>query len=371
MKKIISAILNKLFELFKIKDNKIIFESGFNKADGNPLALYLYIKKNYPDKFRCIWLVSKNTDISNLEAKDVYYYYKINSYFHQATAKYWIKSQSTSSLIKKRKDQIYLQVEHGGAVFKKCGYDIKGYYPGVPVDFVKEWTYYIASDRRNAKVMVSATGYEGKVETIGLARSDELVNHTKEMVDKILKKLNLDYSNKRIIMYAPTFREKDLTEYTTKLPIKEFEKQKNDLFIIKLHPQAKGVDPKIKLPKNVIDLSYYPDVQDLLLISDILISDYSTIVFEFSLLERPTIFYMHDLKEYLMERGGFDLDINTELPGPIAYNAKELMKYIKSDQWYADYKKKIDYANKEFNYLNDGHVCERIVKKIINKEFTP
>lgn len=371
MRKIISCIINFMFSIFKIQDKKIVFESGHNKADGNPLAIYNYIKKHYPNKFKCIWIVSKNTDISELDKKDVYYYHKLNTYFQQATAKYWIKSQSTSSIVKKRKNQIYLQVEHSGAVFKKCGYDIKGIYPGVPVEWVKEWTYFISSDKRNAAEIRSATGYQGKMEILGLARTDLIVNHTKTTVKEILKKLNLENNKRKIIMYAPTFREKDLTEYTTRLPIEEFGKQKDYLFIIKLHPQAKGVAPSIKLPDNVIDLSYYPDVQDLLLITDLIISDYSTIVFEFALLKRPMIFYMFDLEEYLVERGGFDLDIHTELPGPIAYNEKELMKYIKDTSWYKDYDKLMKYANREFNYLHDGHVCERIVKKIINNEFTP
>ena len=369
MRKLISIILNFIFRLFSIQENKIVFESGFNKADGNPLALYNYIKKHYPNKFECIWIVSKTTDISGLDKKDVRYYYHLNTYFHQATAKYWIKSQSTSSIVEKRKEQIYLQVEHSGAVFKKCGYDIKGEYPGVPMDFVKEWTYFISSDKRNAAEIRSATGYEGKLEILGLARTDLIVNHTSKDIKRIKEKLNLLHEKRKIIMYAPTFRDIDKVSYTTRLPIKEFGEKKDCLFLVKLHPQALGINPQIELPENVRDLSYYPDVQDLLLITDLLISDYSTIVFEFCLLRRPMLFYMFDLEEYLVERGGFDLDINSELPGPIAYNEEELMEYLNSDTWQKKYNKKIEKSNKEFNYLHDGKVCKRIVEKIINKEF--
>lgn len=369
MKKIIGFLINLFFSFFKVNDNKIVFESGHNKADGNPLAIYLYIKKNCHDKLKCIWLVSKKTDISVLDKKDVRYYNTLGAWFNQATAKYWIKSQSSSSVINKRKNQIYLQCEHSNGVFKKCGYDVTGVNPGYPAPFTKEWTYFVASDRRLAAEIKSSTGYNGKYETIGLARSDIIINRTPELISSIKAKLKIDNKYKKIVLYAPTFREKDLTNYTDELPIDEFAKLKDYLFIIKLHPQAKGVNPNIKIPENVLDLSYYNDTQDILLISDLLISDYSTIVWDFTLMHRPTIYYMYDLEEYLKERGGFDIDINNELPGPIAYNKKELIKYIKDDSWYKDYEEKIDYANKEFNYLNDGHVCERIVEKILSGYF--
>lgn len=371
MKKLISKFLNLFFRIFKVNEKKIVFESFFNKADGNPLALYLYIKKNYPSTFQCYWLVSKKTDISYLDKNDVIYYRTLKSYFHLATAKYWIKSQSTGSLIKKRKNQVYLMVEHSGGVFKKCGYDIKSVYPGKPLDFVKEWSYYIASDKRNAKMMRSATGYQGEIEILGLARTDMILDTSTEYINSIKQKLNILQDTRKIVMYAPTFRNKDLTNYTFCLPLEEFEKLSNCIFLIKLHPQAKGLEPTIKLPNNVIDISYYHDTQELLLITDLLITDYSSIVFEYNLLNKPSIFYMYDLNEYIKERGGFDLDIYTELPGPIAYTKEELVSYISDNRLKEKYISKINQVNKEFNYLNDGKVCKRIVEKLINGEFIP
>ncbi len=369
MKRIIKFVINIIFRIFPINKKKLLFESAHNKADGNPLALYLYIKKNCNDKFKCVWLISKETDTSDLDRKDVSYYHTLKGLFNQATAKYWIKSQSTSSIIKKRKNQIYLQLEHSSGVFKKCGYDVTGINPGYPASFTREWDYFVASDKRLLDEIRSSTGYEGKAIIIGLARSDIIVNRNKELIDNITKKLNINKNNRKIVLYAPTFREKDLTNYTTELPIDAFGKMKDMLFLIRLHPQAMGIDPKIKLPSNVIDLSYYNDTQEILLISDLLISDYSTIVWDFTLMNKPTIYYMYDLESYLKERNGFDLDIYTELPGPICYNKKELINLIKDDSWYKKYQDKIDYANKEFNYLNDGHVCERITKKIIEGFF--
>ncbi len=369
MKKVIGLVINFIFRLFPVNEKKLLFESAHNKADGNPLALYLYIKKNNINNFKCIWLVSKETDISDLDKKDVRYYRTIKGLFHQATAKYWLKSQSTSSIIKKRKNQIYLQLEHSNGVFKKCGYDVTGIHPGYPASFTREWDYFVASDKRLLAEIRSSTGYEGKGVVTGVARTDIIVNRSEELKEELLKKINIQKNNRKIVMYAPTFREKDLTDWTNELPVKEFGKMKDCLFLIRLHPQAKGINPKIKLPDNVIDLSRYNDTQDILLVSDLLISDYSTIVWDFTLMHRPTIFYMYDLEEYIKERNGFDIDIDKELPGPMCKTPEELIQLIKDESWYSKYNERIEHANKEFNYLNDGHVCERLTKMIIDGYF--
>lgn len=98
MKKILSIVLNTIFSLFPIKENKILFESGRGKVDDNPLAIYEYIKENKIDNLKTIWLVNKKTNIKLIKEGNFAYYRTLKGYYHAATAKYLIRSQSVGSL---------------------------------------------------------------------------------------------------------------------------------------------------------------------------------------------------------------------------------------------------------------------------------
>lgn len=369
IKKLLVRIINYIFYFFNIEDNKIIFESGRQKVDGNPLAIYQYIKKNCPNDFKTIWLIEKNTDTSSLNKDDYTYYKTFKAFYHLATAKYWIRSQSIGSIIKKKKNQIYIQTWHGGGAFKKCGYDIENVDEIKPLEHVLEWDYYIATDPYNAQMIQSSTGYNKKVLTIGSCRTDEIINFNKNSLKKIKRALNINDNNKKIILYAPTFRETDLTSKNINIPILELGENKNIIVLVRLHPQVKGLIKDILLPKNFINASDYPDIQDLLLITDILITDYSSVIFDFALLNRPIIFYAYDLNDYLIERNGFYLDYKSDLPGPIVYTEKELTKFIKNKELLINYQEKMNNFNKKYNYLNNGKVCERFIEKMKENYF--
>ena len=107
MRKLIAFFLNSFFRLFRIQE-KIVFETGRGLIDGNPKAVYDYLVSNYSDRFKLIWLIDKETDVSSLRKEDCVYYKTLKSYYHLATAHYWIRSQSLGSLIKKRKGQTFL-----------------------------------------------------------------------------------------------------------------------------------------------------------------------------------------------------------------------------------------------------------------------
>ena len=233
MKKIISKFLNFILRFFKIRSNRIVFEAGRGLIDGNAYAIYDYIKNNYSDKFETIWLVNKDTDVSLLHNRDYVYYKTLKSYYYLATAHYWIRNQSLGSLIKKRNGQIYIQLWHGNGGMKHMGYDVNNDKFRPEVEHVREWDYYIANDELDAKKIVSATGFTGKVEILGMACFDttlKLVNN-KFFKEKLLKKLKIDKKewNKDIILYAPTFRDFDLEKEIINIPIEKLSTLKDKL----------------------------------------------------------------------------------------------------------------------------------------------
>ena len=367
MKSIISFLLNKIFGLFKIQDNKIIFESGRNKVDDNPLAVYQYIKKEGIKDIKPMWIVTRETDVSALEKGDYCYYKTLKSYYHLATAKYKFRSQSIGSIIKKRQDQIYLYADHGCYGLKKCGYDLTNPKGRPPKDYTKEWDYYLGACDYSIKINTSATGYNGKSYDSGLARTDKLVNIDKNKVYELKKKYNLLDEKRPIVLYAPTFRDKDLENNICSYKIDKLCKLTNIKFIVTCHPQEKELAKDLDIPDNVIN-AIEEEINDLLLITDILITDYSSVIFDYFLLKRPVIFYPYDYDEYMTYRD-FYLDYKKDLPGPICYTEEEVINVLNDTKSLDKYKEKIDEFNIKFNKENDGTVCKKIVDKIIKGEF--
>ena len=108
MKKLIKKFLNIIFSFFKVHNNRILFETGRGLVDGNPKALYLYIKENCPNDFETFWLVERGSNVDSIQEGEFAYYRSLKSLYLLATSKYWIRSQSNGSLIKKKKNQVYI-----------------------------------------------------------------------------------------------------------------------------------------------------------------------------------------------------------------------------------------------------------------------
>lgn len=373
MKKILSIILNYLFKLFPIK-NKIIFESGRGLIDGSPKAIYKYMKDTKQDKYKLIWLIERGTDISMIDQKDYAYYKTIKAYYHLATAKYWIRSQSIGNIIKKRKGQVYIQLWHGNGALKKMGYDVTEKSQRIPMEHVKEWDYYIASDELDAQAIKTSTGFDKNIEILGMACVDDTlkINNNKLLKKEILKKLGISDNEKKIILYAPTFRDFDLDKNKEiDIPIKQLANLRDYLILIRLHPLVRDkINKDIFKNSNFINACNYPDASDLLPISDILITDYSSLLYQYAPLYRPIVFYPYDYDEYKRLRGGFYLDYENDLPGPICKRESELYDTLKNiDVVYKKYEKKLKKFNDIYSKLSDGKASKRFVDKLMSDEF--
>lgn len=366
MKKAFEKIVNSFFHIFKIKNDVIIFECGRNKVDDNPLAIYEYMKKNNLDKnYKLVFLVKKGTDVSSLDSKDVYYYRTFSELYYKATAKYLIRSQSIGGIIKKRKGQIVIYADHGIFGLKKSGYDVTNAKDRPPAPMTYGWDYFISASSYNSKLLRSSTGYRGKILNLGLARTDKLVNIDPKKVEKIKRDLGLLNNKKKVILYAPTFR--DNKDNVDDSKINCLASLTDYKVIITCHPLAKKGWDKYDLDSNFINAIDY-EINDLLLVTDLLITDYSSVIFDFLLLNKPMVFYPYDYDEYVTIRNGFYLDYKKDLPGPIAYNDKELIKILNDKNLINSYEEKRKKFSKKYIELCDGNVCKRIVDMIINNE---
>ncbi len=205
---------------------------------------------------------------------------------------------------------------------------------------------------------------------MGYPRNDFLVNHTEKDVQEIKKRLGLENSAKKIILYAPTWRDNQHSAskgYTYKTEI-DFEKLKTELgdeyvILFRAHYLVANSFDFGRYEGFVRDASGVDDINELYLISDMLITDYSSVFFDYAILERPIIFYMYDLEKYRDEIRGFYLRLE-ELPGVIVMTEDGLVELIKlyKNRRNSDVHRVF---NMKFNYLNDGQSSRRFVEDVL------
>ncbi|KMJ59298.1 hypothetical protein AB685_08135 [Bacillus sp. LL01] len=230
----------------------------------------------------------------------------------------------------------------------------------------KQFDKVVVGSNRMKQVFTAAfnTPQENFLET-GIPRTDVFFN--REEVNKIKFKFFQQYKflgKKKVILYSPTYRDEELKSYKLKLDLDLLYKELKEDYalIVKLHPAVNKVKSYIeKYPDFLIDLSNDYRTNEILIISDYLITDYSSIPFEFALLEKPIIFYPYDLNYYKDNRGLL-LDFDTELPGPIAYNTSEILKLIKSNQF--DEREITDFSYK-WNHYSIGQSSSNFVRYLI------
>lgn len=315
----------------KINDKMILFESYWGtQYSCNPRALYEYIDANHPE-YTCVWsLVDDRIPIKGNGRRVTR---GSQEYYHcLATAKYLVNNVNFEKAYVKRQGQIEIQTMHGTPL-KTVGLDAKNEFrsDAERVEYVKKsrhWNYLIAQGKFTEQNASNWYGFNKKILCTGYPRTDELFNVSKEEIRTIKDKFELP-DNKKIILYAPTFRKIGAFE----MPM-DIDRLKDDfsdeyILLIRLHHFSSNA---YKVPEDgefVFDAGKYDSITDLYKISDILITDYSSVMFDFALTGKPMVFYTYDLDEYVSQTRGVYFDITTEGPGPIVRTNEELLNVLK------------------------------------------
>ncbi|MDQ0160526.1 CDP-glycerol glycerophosphotransferase family protein [Alkalibacillus salilacus] len=196
----------------------------------------------------------------------------------------------------------------------------------------------------------------------GVPRTDLFFDEANvESIKAKLEDLYPQINDKQVIMYAPTYREQELNDPDIHLDLDHLYQTLSDNYILllRLHPAVKHQYDG-KYSGFVIDVSDYSDLNHLLLVTDILISDYSSIPFEFSLLEKPMIFYPYDLESYRQERGFWEA-YEKLVPGPIAIDTQDIAQLIKDNQFNLS---QVREFSQIWNKYNDGFATQKLVNSI-------
>ncbi|MCI7678040.1 MAG: CDP-glycerol glycerophosphotransferase family protein [Streptococcus orisratti] len=299
----------------------------------------------------------------------------IKSFYEMATAKVWIDNIRTTWRPWKRKGQVYLQTWHGSFGPKLVERDavdalspeyvMKAKKDGEICDAIIASNYFQVMQYKNSFWLNKDT----KILRFGTPRNDVLFTKKNIDIDYIKDFLGIPQDAK-VILYMPTFRDDFSTKgylFNFEKTVAEFEKRfkENFVIIVRFHPNVQQKHSKlIMFSKKVINGSLYEDSQELLLITDYLVSDYSSAPFDFMLLNKPVFLYMPDYIEYKAKRGM--LDIFASLPFSKSYSEEQFFENIRNfDE--TEYIIKINCFKKDFQTYEDGNAAVSIANWIDKK----
>ena len=263
-----------------------------------------------------------------------------------------------------RKEAVITQLWHAEGAFKKFGLHIpqNDSLRKAEIAANSKLSYVVCSSEGVRKIYAEAFGVdERKVLPLGAPRVDYLKNekNQKDALREIHEKYP-ETRNKKILLYAPTFRDEEEMdkEILKNFNLSEIKKNLGDEYeiFIRLHPQIHISD---RDSLGATDVTDFPDVRKLILASDVLITDYSSICMDFAFLNKKTVFFAYDLKWYT-ERRDFYFDYESFVPGIVAKNTADLISAVKSD-----FQKERNEKFKSFNFsFEDNLSAKRVVDKI-------
>ncbi|WP_294358665.1 CDP-glycerol glycerophosphotransferase family protein [uncultured Clostridium sp.] len=384
--RIIKTSYNLWYKFVTVDEKTILFISFHGRGYScNPKYLHKYLLSNekYKD-YKFVWAVKKGKGKEISSAK-VIRYNSVKYFYYLAKSKYWIVNCKLPRHILKKENQVYLQTWHGTPLKRlahdiQIGSDAKFYRTGVSkkemtdtydID-VKRYNYLISPNKFSTEKFQSAFNIErNRIIETGYPRNDYLTNITDSEINNLKEKYKIQ-KDKKVILYAPTWRDNsfNVKGYTFKLEV-NFNKWKEVLgeeyvVLFKPHYLITNKFNNDGLEEFLYTIKEDKDINELYVISDILVTDYSSVFFDYAILQRPILFYMYDLKEYDEEIRGFYLDINKDLPGSIFTKEDDLLKKILNIE---DYKKStyklLNDFNNTYNYLQDGHASERVIKILL------
>ncbi|TMU84080.1 CDP-glycerol glycerophosphotransferase [Bacillus sp. BHET2] len=360
-----------------IDKNMILFESGIGKqyADSPRYIYEEIVNRKLP--YKKIWVYNKSIPIKDEHTKQIkrlspqYFYYLAKSGF-------WVNNQNFPTYIDKRKGITYLQTWHGTPL-KKMLFDIDNIH-GRSDDYLervhaatKQWNYLVSPSPYATKALKSAFKYTGSVLEVGYPRNDLFYqSHQHDLRDKVKKHLVIP-EDKKVILYAPTFRDnatngKNKFVFDLKMDLQQMKERLGEEYIVLLRMHV-VISNKLTIPEElnsfVYNVSNYPEIQELSLISDILITDYSSVMFDFANTNRPILFFTYDLEEYKNNIRGFYMDFEEEAPGPFVYDTEEIIQSIHNiEKIKSSYRDKYQAFQQKYCSLEDGKASKRIVDQL-------
>ncbi|WP_158558791.1 CDP-glycerol glycerophosphotransferase family protein [Mitsuokella sp. AF21-1AC] len=358
-----------LFLLLPIDKKKILFYP----TNGHYYCNLKYIDKKIAvenEKIKIIWVKRRADDDSYPNDISFCNYHDIKFLYHFFTSSIIIFNNNLPVWVFKRHGQIFINTWHGGGAYKKID---KGF-SKIPNQWKKKRIYRIvnsidyvvSSCKRFSYVFEKDIGSSMKFLPFGMPRNDIFfdANQMQHAVDLVREKYRIQ-PDKGIVLYAPTFRDNGMRidlDVNRLLSSLQLRFKKSFILLVRSHPHlAKDIFSKVQRRDEVIDVSKYVDMQELLAAADVLITDYSSSIWDFSFTGRPCFIYANDLSSYKKERN-FHTPID-EWPFPLAENNEEMVRNI--ENFNSDiYKERIFEHHRALGSYENGTASEQIGRLI-------
>lgn len=379
--------------LLPIRQNRILFTglTGGKSFDYscNPKYLYEYMREHFPGQFEYVWVVSDKRKYAFLEEEGVKLvkHFTVSSFPMLLTAKVIVTNGSYAPWFSFRRGQYVINTWHGGGAYKKVenGRPDAGWAARKRAEFcASNIDLFLASCKVQEQQMIRTTyQYKGEVLRAGTPRNDRLVNgDIGEMRKRVRERYDIP-ENGRIVLYAPTYRRTGIqvvmdSDYllgqldTMRNPANLLRQDGAEIsggvkwyFMCRYHRyQDDSMDIRVK-GKDVIDVMEYPDMQELLCAADILITDYSSCVWDYAFLKRPCFLFVPDKEAYTADTGFYvSLD---EWPFAQAEDMEGLADNISSyDSEQAE--QAVNAHLKQLGSYETGSCCERVAERIMKEQ---
>jgi len=349
-----------------IRPSTVLFDTFNGKVIGDsPLDIFRQLRTEHPE-LQFYWTVGKGTKAPEGSTGVKF---ESKAWFQAlATSEYLVANSALPWYFKKVEGQTYLQTWHGTPLKRLvrdlAEGDVTKSYLDLMDREAKAWDYLVSPNQFCSEVLPKAFGYSGKVLETGYPRNDRLTTHTASERQEIRTKLGVTDSKTILVLYAPTWRDNQRTitggwESVSYLePDMVYPEGVQVMF--RGHTNTAGS----KNTGTAIDVTAYPDITDLYIAADVLITDYSSVMFDFSVTGKPILFLAPDIDRYRAERG-FYFDFEAEAPGPILGTAAEVLETLgKLPEIAKVFQSAYKHWQQKFNSLEDGQAAKRVTSAV-------
>lgn len=339
--KIIIPIIMMISRLSRINPNKIVVDNFGGRGYGdNPKYIIDELLKDSQRELDIVWLVNNmNEPVPNGVRKVKYN--SVQSIYEYSTARIWIDNIKNSVKPRKKRGQYYVQTWHGGiglkAVEKQIEKELDPRYVRLAKRDAKQTDLMLSDSKWTTEIFSNWFWYDGRIAEVGFPRNDVLVKKPQSVIKKVYDHFSLQ-ENQKIVLYAPTFRDDGdvspyIFDYNKIIDLLNWKFGNEYVFLLRLHPNIK-LDSKSYIAQSIDDTKVfnansYNDVQELLLTADVIITDFSSLMFDAMIADKKVFLFAKDFDQYIATQRRLLLNVE-QLPFPLSKSISTLHQQIET-----------------------------------------
>ncbi|MFB9555207.1 CDP-glycerol glycerophosphotransferase family protein [Streptomyces roseoviridis] len=358
-----------------VKDTVLYASFSGRQYSDSPRAIYEELVRQGSD-LEHVWVVE---DLRSEIPKGVRVIRRWSREWYEAlgTSRFIVTNTHLPFWIRRREGQVIVQTWHGTPL-KRIGHDIDSVqfadrkYLDKVAQETPSWSFLVSPNRFSTPIMKRAFQYDGEILESGYPRNDVLLApKTEELARAVRERIGLP-EDKKVVLYAPTWRDDQFYQagnykFDLRLDITKAAQRLGDDHVLLVRKHSNIVDAVPGAGDGfVFDVSSYPDIAELFLITDVLVTDYSSLMFDFANTGRPMLFFTYDLEYYRDQLRGFYFDFEKRAPGPLLQTSDELIEALGDiDRISAGYTDAYREFRDVFCDLDDGRASERVIRRML------